>query len=168
MRRHFVAVVLSLVAPGAFASMSCGSTPEPAAAPSAATQSSPESDCLALASAPRERKADEPTRITVKHVLVKYAGAERAPESITRSRGQACLRALDAYNKQLERGANFDDVVTKYSDEEGAATRGGTLGEITRDDVAPSFADAAFRLEIDQVSHVVESPFGFHLILRTD
>ncbi len=69
---------------------------------------------------------------------------------------------------QLATGASFDDVVSEYSDEPGAATRGGTLGAVKREELAPPFADAAFRLEVDQVSHVVETKFGFHVIMRTD
>jgi peptidyl-prolyl cis-trans isomerase NIMA-interacting 1 len=124
-----------------------------------------EGRCLAAAGVKHERKAGEPDRIGVKHVLVRYAGAKRAPESITRTRGQACLRAEEALAK-LEQGTTFAEVVREYSDESGADTREGTLGTIERGDVAPSFADAAFELHVNEVSAVIESPFGFHVILR--
>ncbi|HEX8796753.1 MAG TPA: peptidylprolyl isomerase [Polyangiaceae bacterium] len=126
---------------------------------------SAEAHCLAAAGVKHERKAGEPDRIGVKHVLVRYAGAKRAAESVTRTRGQACLRAEEALAK-LEQGTAFADVVREYSDESGADTREGTLGTIERSDVAPSFAGAAFELHVNEVSAVIESPFGFHVILR--
>lgn len=140
------------------ASSASGSTAAPGANGAA-------EQCLAAAGAKHERKANEPSRIGVKHVLVRYAGAKRAPETITRTREQACLRAQEALAK-LKEGASFAEVVGQYSDESGAATREGTLGTIERADVAPAFADAAFELQLREVSDVVETPFGFHLILR--
>jgi hypothetical protein len=120
---------------------------------------------LAAADAKRQRKPSEPDRISVKHVLVKYAGAKRAPETVTRTREQACLRAAEALTK-LKEGMSFAEVVRLYSEESGAATRDGSIGAIERTDVAAPFADAAFELGLREVSEVVETPFGFHLILR--
>jgi NIMA-interacting peptidyl-prolyl cis-trans isomerase 1 len=121
--------------------------------------------CLLAAGAKHDRKPSEPDRISVRHVLVRYAGAKRAPETVTRTREQACLRAEEALGK-LQQGTSFADVVREYSDESGADTREGSLGAIERNDVAPPFADAAFELHVNEVSAVVETPFGFHVILR--
>jgi hypothetical protein len=123
--------------------------------------------CLADADVKRERKPAEPDRITVKHVLMRYDGARGAAATVTRTREQACLRAQEALAK-LQEGAAFADVVAQYSDESGAATREGSLGAIERTDVLPTFADAAFELKVREVSDVVETPFGFHLILRVE
>jgi len=144
----------------------CGGAPaKPQVA--GASADSPASQCLATADAKRERRADEPEKVTVKHVLVKWAGAKRAPATIARTREGACLRALEARTK-LEKGTSFGDVVKEYSDEEGAATREGMLGAIERKDAAPPFADAAFELHVGDVSYVVETDFGFHVIMRTE
>jgi NIMA-interacting peptidyl-prolyl cis-trans isomerase 1 len=146
----------------------CGGAPSSGA--SSASTSGRESaaeSCLAGADAKRHRQPTEPDRISVKHVLVKYAGAKGAPASVTRTREQACLRAEEALRK-LEEGSSFAEVVAQYSDESGAETREGSIGTIERADVAPAFADAAFELKMKEVSAVVETPFGFHLILRVE
>jgi PPIC-type PPIASE domain len=127
---------------------------------------SPGASCVVRASAAREPIDDEPHEVEVAHILVKWAEAERAPDSITRTREQACLRAQEALDA-LQTGEDFAELAGRFSDEDGAASRGGMLGEIERADVAPPFADAAFRLDVNQVSAVVESPFGFHVVLRT-
>ena len=123
--------------------------------------------CLAAADAKHTRNPSEPDRISVKHVLVRYDGAKNAPAAITRTREQACLRAEEALTK-LKEGMSFADVVAAYSDESGAATREGSIGTVERADVAPPFADAAFELKMKEVSEVVETPFGFHVILRVE
>lgn len=132
-----------------------------------ATPQSPAERCLNAAGARRERKPNEPERVSVRHVLVRYKGAKNAAETITRSREEACLRASEARDKMMA-GADFDAIVTEYSDEAGAAERRGLVGTVTRSEVAPPFADAAFELSIQQMSDVVETDRGFHLILRTE
>jgi NIMA-interacting peptidyl-prolyl cis-trans isomerase 1 len=157
-----------------FASTACAGGGAASGGASSATSSASTSGgesaaarCLAVAGAKRERKPSEPSRITAKHVLVRYAGAKRAPETVTRTREQACLRAEEALTK-LKEGMSFAEVVRVYSEESGAATREGTLGTIERSDVAAAFADAAFELNAGEVSEVVETKFGFHLILRVE
>ena len=106
------------------------------------------------------------TRVTVSHILVKHADAERATD-ITRTREEACLRAEEALAK-MKAGADFAELVAEYSDEAGAATRNGSVGDITKEDVKPDFASAAFVLRRNQVSPVTETTFGFHIIMRTE
>jgi NIMA-interacting peptidyl-prolyl cis-trans isomerase 1 len=147
--------------------MACGGAPSGGAASPSAAGDSPGQRCLADADVKHERKASEPDRINVKHVLVRYSRARGAAETVTRDREHACLRAEEALGK-LKAGTPFEDVVATYTDETGAGTRGGRLGEISRSDVLPPFADAAFELQVGEVSQIVETPFGFHVILRVE
>jgi hypothetical protein len=149
--------------------LACGGAPSSAASKGAADTvgASPAQRCLADAEAKHPRQSSEPDRITVKHVLVRYDGSKGASAAITRTREQACLRAEEALAK-LKGGTPFADVVATYSDESGAATREGSIGAIERSDVAPAFADGAFELKVREVSEVIESPFGFHVILRVE
>jgi NIMA-interacting peptidyl-prolyl cis-trans isomerase 1 len=151
------------------AGLGCGGAQAGAASPETGPTGSAGAGrrCLADAEAKHPRKPSEPARIGAKNVIVRYAGAQRAPATVTRTREEACLRAEEALSK-LRAGTSFADVVAAYSDETGNASRGGSLGTIERSDVAGSFADAAFELESGEVSQVIETPFGFHLILRTE
>lgn len=147
--------------------VACGGPSGPApSSPPPTSAEAPSNRCLAVAAAKRPKKPGEPAKVTVKHVLVKYAGAKKAAETVTRSRVEACERAEEARAK-LEKGAAFAEVVAEFSEEPGAATREGSIGEIERSQVVPPFADAAFELGPNEVSHVVETDFGFHVILRT-
>jgi peptidyl-prolyl cis-trans isomerase NIMA-interacting 1 len=149
--------------------LACGGSSKPAASANEGDSvlETPETRCLAIARGARQGKRNEPDRITVKHVLVQFEGSKNAKPEIKRSRGDACLRALEA-RAQLQGGEPFASVVSTYSDERGAATREGSVGSVTRKDVVPPFADAAFELDRGEVSHVVETDFGYHIILRVE
>jgi len=100
-------------------------------------------------------------------VLVKWSGSKNADPKITRSREEACLRAMEVRDK-VRGGEDFSALVGQYSDEAGAASREGSLGAVERKDLAKPFADAAFELGVNQLSDVVETEFGFHVIFRTE
>jgi parvulin-like peptidyl-prolyl isomerase len=113
------------------------------------------------------RIASQPKSIGAKHILVMHGKSQRKPESVTRSRDEARLRAEECLRK-IRGGAEFEAMVREYSDEPGAADRGGDLGTFQRGAMVKLFADAAFALKVGEVSEVVETPFGFHVILRTE
>ena len=108
-----------------------------------------------------------PSVISASHLLVQYRGARSAGMHITRSKEEALARALEAFDA-ANTGVDFTTLVTEYSDAPGAASRGGALGKFSRDQMVPEFSDAAFELEVGQVSQVVETPYGFHVIRRGD
>jgi hypothetical protein len=101
-----------------------------------------------------------------KHLLVMYKGSMRAPGSITRTKDEAKARATEAM-KKAKGGAKFEDLVKEYSDEPGAGARGGDLGHFPRGAMVAPFQAALEKLKVGQVSDVVETDFGFHVILRT-
>ena len=111
-------------------------------------------------------EAVAPTSIEASHFLVQYQGSSRAAPTVTRSKDEAKKRAEEGLAK-VKKGEDFAKVVGEYSDEPGAAARGGTLGAFTADRMVKPFSDAAFKLKVGQVSGLVETPFGFHVIKRT-
>jgi NIMA-interacting peptidyl-prolyl cis-trans isomerase 1 len=143
----------------------CGGSSEPAKSASEGGEKLTKGkQCLKDAAAPRELGPNAPNRIEVSHILVRHDGLKR-PQGATRSPEEACLRALEAL-EALQGGGEWDEVVEKYSDAPGATM--GSLGYVSQTDVDPKFADAAFNLEVNELSYVVETDRGFHIILRTD
>ena len=107
-----------------------------------------------------------PETIIAQHVLVTYRGAKRAPKGVTRTKVEAKARAQEVVSK-VRAGTAFEDVVKTYSDDQGSADRMGSLGKFHKGDMDPAFSNAAFTLKVGEVSDVVETPFGFHVIKRT-
>lgn len=89
--------------------------------------------------------------------IVKYPPENKKAET------QAREKLLDLRKRILE-GERFSTLAVLYSDDEGTASKGGELGFRTQDELDPEFADAAFSLQEGEVSGIVESAYGFHII----
>ena len=60
--------------------------------------------------------------------------------------------------------ARFAELAKKFSDDPGSAAKGGDLGNFTRDMMVKPFSDAAYQLKVGEISGLVESQFGYHII----
>lgn len=90
-----------------------------------------------------------PKSIKASHILVEHE-----------YEAQDVLRALNE-------GKSFEDVATKFS-KCSSARKGGDLGYFGRTRMVAEFSEAAFGLEINQVSGPVRTKFGYHIIKRTE
>ncbi|HEX7477835.1 MAG TPA: peptidylprolyl isomerase [Polyangiales bacterium] len=99
-----------------------------------------------------------------RHVLIRFKGAKKAGPEIKRSADDAKKLAVKV-QQELSQGADFASIVKKYS-EDASKTRGGDIGEVGRGLLAPAFEDALFALKVGELSTVVETEFGFHVIQR--
>lgn len=144
--------------------VACGASKKPAKEePRYSSEEMAEIQCIEIAKTKRQPAPDAPARIDVAHIVVKYAGVRDAGE-VTRSRGEACLRA-EELRKKLLGGADWDESWQSYSDSKDA-TKGRFFG-ITQEGLQDEFGDAAFALKVDDLSHVVETQHGFHVIWRS-
>src|ERR1700685_1941728 len=106
-------------------------------------------------------------QVKVSHILIKtpLAGADGKVDE--KGVAEAQKRAEDLL-KQLKAGANFEDLARKNSEDPGSAKEGGSLGWIGKGRTVPEFEKAAFSLPKGQMSDLVKSSYGFHIIRVDD
>ena len=71
---------------------------------------------------------------------------------------------LNGFKQRIQDGEDFAFLASLYSDDPGAAKQGGDLGFVKKGKLVPKFESVAFRLQEDELSDIVETKFGFHLI----
>ena len=103
-------------------------------------------------------------QIRASHILVSHAEASGAASQLTK---EDALAQIENLKTQLEAGRDFSDLAKEFSDCPSSG-QGGDLGSFSRGAMVPAFDQAAFDLEINAVSEVVETEFGYHLIHRTE
>jgi peptidyl-prolyl cis-trans isomerase NIMA-interacting 1 len=110
--------------------------------------------------------SSEEGEIGARHILVMHKDSQHRPETVTRTREEALARAKECLLK-LRGGADFTEVLREYTDEPNGVQRGGDLGMFKREVMVKAFGDAAFALKVGEISEVVETSYGFHIIKRT-
>ena len=125
-------------------------TPPPSVSTSVPLTSGPTSTSAAPASPAPAATAEEttpPKKISARHVLVQWMGTDRAGKSVLRSREQA-LALIEEVQRRAKAGED--------------------LGRFGRGQMVGAFEIAAFKLKVGEISDIVETPFGFHIIQRTE
>jgi len=97
-----------------------------------------------------------PEKFTLSHIFIDPSKSQNAKKK-AREFAEALLDSL-------KNGADFAVLATKYSDDPGSRAQGGDLGLVQRGVFYPEFEAAAFALKEGEISDVVESPVGFHII----
>lgn len=97
-----------------------------------------------------------PDRVKIAHIFRN----PKASESVKKQSYEFAKAILDS----IKNGADFGTMAKKYSEDPGSAVQGGDLGFVKKGVFYPEFESAAFSLETGELSGVVESPVGFHII----
>ena len=104
-------------------------------------------------------KFQEPEAVHVAHIMI------RVPENADAAAKQKAKAEATSVLAQLRKGGDFAALAKQHSQDPGSAANGGDLGFVPKGQTAPAFEQAAFALaKPGQLSGVVESPFGFHII----
>ncbi len=99
--------------------------------------------------AKEERKA--------RHILIQTGSSEEKSKD-------ALMPKIEELQKRLKEGESFEALAREYSDDPGSAKEGGDLGWVAVGDMVKSFEDVLFSLNKGEISGIVETQFGLHLI----
>ena len=103
-----------------------------------------------------DKNPNEFTGLRASHILIRPAGFDEESKKKARAQAEDIL-------KQAKEGADFAELARKHS-ADGSAQQGGDLGFFSRSSMVPAFSDAAFALKPGELSNVVETQFGYHII----
>ena len=99
-----------------------------------------------------------PAQVRASHILLKTEGKDDA----------AVKKQAEDILAKLKAGGDFAELAKKYSQDEGSAVKGGDLDFFPKGQMVPEFDKVAFELEPGQLSDLVKSQFGYHIIKVTD
>ncbi len=97
----------------------------------------------------------QPEAVKLAHILLKVEPSQRVEDSVKALATQLRQRIIN--------GADFATISSQYSSM-GAGVNGGDIGYISREDLDPEFGRAAFALGENEISGVIRTPFGYHII----
>lgn len=100
--------------------------------------------------------------IKTAHILM------RLNQQATDAERQTARQRIDSVYNALKKGADFAELAQKVSQDPGSARQGGELPFVSRGQLIKEFEDAAFALKDGEMSPVVESPYGYHIILMKE
>ena len=102
-----------------------------------------------------------PNRVHVEHILLMTVNKPDAEVEEIKKKAEDILA-------QAKKGANFEELAKKYSEDPGTKDKGGDLGWIIQGQTVPEFEKAAFTLPKGSISDLVKTQYGFHIIKIID
>ena len=103
-------------------------------------------------------------QVKARHILIAFKGSPAADPAKPELTEEQAKAKAEAIQKQLAGGANFEELAKKESDDKGSGARGGDLGPFTRGQMVEEFEKAAFSAKVGEISPVVRTQFGYHII----
>ena len=98
-----------------------------------------------------------PERVHVRHILLKTTDKPKEEIAGIKAKAEEVL-------KQVRAGADFADLAKKNSEDTASAAKGGDLDWVVRGQTVKAFEDAAFSLKPKEISNVITTEYGFHIL----
>jgi peptidyl-prolyl cis-trans isomerase D len=115
-------------------------------------------DMLKLQYQANIQQYEVPNRVHAEHILFMTVGNKTDAEV------EEIKKKAEDVLKQAKKGAKFEDLAKKYSEDPGTKDKGGDLGWIVQKQTVPEFEKTAFSLNPGQISDLVKTQYGFHII----
>src|SRR5246127_2575087 len=103
-----------------------------------------------------------PNRVHVEHILLLTTGKTDAEVVEIKK------KAEDVLAQARKKGANFEDLAKKYSEDPGSKAKGGDVGWVLPGQMVPEFEKASFSLNKGDISDLIKTQYGFHIIKILD
>lgn len=111
-----------------------------------------------------EASKNEYEQVKARHILIAFDGSPAAQADKPKLTEEQAKAKAEELRKQLVAGAKFEELAQKESDDTGSGARGGDLGEFGRGQMVPEFEQAAFGAKVGDITPVVRTQFGYHII----
>lgn len=108
------------------------------------------------------------SEVKARHILLTTGGPGQPGPELTPEQRQQKRQQAEEIQRKAAAGEDFAALAAQHTEEPGGKERSGDLGWFGRGRMVPQFEEAAFKLQPGQVSPVVETPFGYHVIKVED
>jgi peptidyl-prolyl cis-trans isomerase C len=105
-----------------------------------------------------KKEFENPEMVRARHILV------AVKPNATEDEKKAALKKAEDILDKAKKGEDFAKLASEYSDDPGSKAKGGDLGFFTQGSMVGKFEQAAFVLKPGEISPVVETEFGYHII----
>ena len=102
-------------------------------------------------------KFRQPKKVKVRHILIKADGKDPEASAVAKKK-------MESIREEALKGKDFIQLAKKHSEDTGTKDQGGDLGFISQGQVVPEFEKAAFSLKPGEISEIVQTPYGFHIL----
>ena len=111
-----------------------------------------------------DSKKNEYEQVGARHILIAFKGSPAAQAGKPELTEEQAKKKAEDLRAKIVGGASFEELAKTESDDTGSGANGGSLGEFNRGQMVPEFEKAAFEAKVGDVTPVVRTQFGYHII----